>query len=207
MGWLLAPHPGISYLVLAVAFLVALGAAVQGRGLRRFLGPALIAAAVAAWAYLILGFDARRAREAAARFDAACREQARSEVRRTVGGVQEIFIEHAVSSHGPAAGLPNAVTDVMRPLLDEHPRYRRVAILGDGSPDLPRYGVRWQADAPQDGFGSYRMEIFDRVGGDVLGRQTSFSYRAPKAAYTLRCPIADPADFVRTVLTATAGGG
>lgn len=207
MSWLLAPHPGISYLVLAVAFLVALGAAVNGRGLRRFLGPALIAAVVAAWAYLIPGLEARRASEATARFDAACREQARSEVQRAVGGVQEIFIEHAAGNHGPASGLPNAATDILRPLLDEPPRFRRVAIAGDGSPDLPRYGVRWQSDAPQDGFASYRMEIFDRVSGEVLGAQTNFSYRAPQAAYTRRCPIAYPADFVRTVLITAPGGG
>ncbi len=231
-GMIFGMHPGMEYLVLAVAVIIAIGGAVHGKGWRRLIAPAIVAAG-GATAFLMPSYETSRTQDALASFDAACRE-AGGEVRRTVQGVNEVFVEHDPGEPGNVGmhlgfSIPHVDRGISSPLLREHPRFTQIAVhftthTKDGvqgryvyvrglhaQPDhygkpvevLPRHGLRWRRDPSREaGIEPYRLEIFDRTTGEVLGMQKNFKLRTGEGTVRV-CPITDPADFVRSVLVAS----
>lgn len=168
---ILALHPGISYLVFAIAAIVALGGMVSGTGWRRIVAPVLALGVIAVSVLLLPAFASAFVQGTRASFETSCRE-AGGRIDRTVSGITEVFIERDAPQPGNSAerldaGLANVGEGIAPALLREAPRFARVAVYraitalsgsnegyyyaAAGTPDLAAAGGKPVEDLPRYG--------------------------------------------------------
>lgn len=165
---------------------------------------------------------------AAERFADLCAKDAVQTIRHRSEPISEFFVEVANDKNSDSF-LNRYANEFTSRLVLERPGYQKVQITAAGKtvihrrgqnlvhltkaePVEPkRFGVKLEFDADKtDSFvRPFRMEILDRKNRELLAEQRSFLYRSGDIGFLgihfwraqeRTCPLAHPADFVRTAL-------